>query len=159
MSVSFYAIRAVVSLGLLFLISIVMSCQQFKYAVFSKEATATQSKQYEQSGRRGQKSWVVMYRFTDDKGENRLHGIVYPSRADVPQEKTIQVEYLSNATRVKGDVQWIWPGILVGSVVFGLIASLPLILEARDETSGRGKPLDLPKRNGPPKGMRPAKPR
>jgi hypothetical protein len=130
----YYMIRLVVAAVILFIVSVVGSCNEAKYALLSKRATARVFKAYDVTSRDEGVEHVVIYRFKDANGDDQIGGFDEASPGSFPIGSTVQVDYFTRHSRLSGTHEWIWPIILGSSLVFGLLCSIPLILEARQAT-------------------------
>jgi hypothetical protein len=106
--------------GLMFLVSIYFSWQEFVYLIRGKMAVGNVTDTYQQSsGRFGtNKNRVLEYSFREDGGLSRCGADMIGIDEPIPAQVNIQYTPGENGrSRLEGHVRWYWLAFFFGSIV------------------------------------------
>ncbi len=132
-------LRAFIGGLCLFLFSGYLSCQEVKYGLLSKRATAkiTRIDEYEDNGGRNPKlKTAVEYEFTDDHGEARKGKDTFVGRIDAERGDELAVQYRGGSngdSRVAGHANTTAIYLFIFCLLLLAALSYPIVREVYQE--------------------------
>lgn len=141
--------KQIMAAGFLFLISMYLSYQEFKYFIWSEVTIGQVARVFEtKSSRRSPRKWAVEYAYVDNKGEHHRERDDIPISWPSPQEQ-VDIQYLPgvhNSSRIRGNTHQFAVWMFGGSLAYLGYALYQLIREANEPIARTARP---PYRRGP----------